>query len=78
MSNNKRWTIDNDLLKDQDGNIIAVITDSSEKTNLDIIKIAPQAIKSIQDFVDKVNSGEFKPRKAVREFEKILEKYKEG
>lgn len=53
------------------GSIFASATQEDER----IIECGSEAVPAIEEFVQKVNSGEFKPRAAVKEFEQILQKY---
>lgn len=53
------------------GAIFDVASDEDER----IIECGSEAIKAVEDFVEQVNSGSFKPRQAVKRFEEILMKY---
>lgn len=54
--------------------VITVESESKRQTAANAISAGSDAINSISEFVDGVNSGTLKPRKTVKEFEKILEK----
>jgi hypothetical protein len=54
---------------------IGSIFDSASEEHERTIECAVEALPAVQKFIDDVNSGSFKPRAAVREFEKVLEKY---
>lgn len=53
------------------GSLSDDIPDDVEKT----IECGSDAIPIIKDVIDQVNSGKFKPRSIIKEFEKLLEKY---
>ncbi|MEO6452581.1 MAG: DEAD/DEAH box helicase family protein [Ginsengibacter sp.] len=75
LNKKMKWKIKNGLVVDQEGMIVATLPDNSKEENERVIRVAPEAIEAIRIFVDRVNSGTFKPRSAVKEFEKILEIY---
>lgn len=54
---------------------IGSIFDSATEEDERIIECGSEAIIAVEEFVQKVNSGEFKPRAAVKEFEQILTRY---
>lgn len=68
--------IENGIVLDGDtGEMLAVLTEPHNKRFERTVECAAEAIPAIQAFVNNVNSGTLKPRSAVREFEKILNKY---
>lgn len=54
---------------------IGSIFDSATEDDERIIECGSEAVAAVEQFVQEVNSGSFKPRSAVKEFEKLLEKY---
>lgn len=40
-----------------------------------IIECGSETVKAVEEFVKQVNSGKFKPRAVVKEFEQILERH---
>ncbi len=72
-----KWIIeDESYVRDEEsGELIAMLPDGMKREGLRKISVAPEAIEAIQNFVDTVNSGTLKPRKAVKTFEEILRKY---
>ena len=68
--------VTNGVIYDESGDVVGAITDHDftgivEKT----IECGSEAVEAIKDFVGKINSGSFKLRSAVKEFEKLLDKY---
>lgn len=58
----------------EDETIKGTISDDSFEVQR-VIECGSEALPAIQEFVEEVNSGSFKPRTAVKRFEKLLEKY---
>lgn len=54
---------------------IGSIFDSASEEHERTIECSLEALPVVRKFVEDVNSGSFKPRAAVKEFEKVLEKY---
>jgi hypothetical protein len=54
---------------------IGSIFDSASEEHERTLECAAEALPVVRKFIDDVNSGSFKPRAAVKEFEKVLEKY---
>lgn len=69
--------IKNGIIYTEIGDIVGTIVDNSPDEVERTIEVGSKALVAIQGFVDKVNSGSFKPRSAVKEFEKLLEEYKD-
>lgn len=53
------------------GSLFPVATETDEK----IIECGTESVDEIKKFVEDVRSGSFKPRKAVKVFEDLLEKH---
>lgn len=70
-----RLKIRNGFILNEDDVIIGTLTDAATYEEERIIEMGSEAIPAIEEFIASVNSGKFKPRTAVREFEKIIEKY---
>jgi hypothetical protein len=59
----------------EDDVIIAVLTEGATEDDERTIEFGSEAVIAVEKFVEDVNSGSFKPRGAVKEFEKLIEKY---
>lgn len=70
------FKIRNGCLWNEDGKVIAVLTDDITPEEERTIEFGAEAVPAIEEFVGKVNSGTFKPRSAVKEFEKLINKHK--
>ena len=66
------WAVKNEILYNEFNDPLAVIADGCSDENQRIMEIAPELIVSVTKFVDDINSGSFKPKTAVKEFERIL------
>lgn len=67
----------NGHIYDEDGIIIGQLTREGSTPEVErVIQLGSEAIPVIEDFVDQVNSGKFKPRTVVKKFEQIIDKYK--
>lgn len=53
------------------GSLFPIVTEEEER----LIECGSEAVPAIEDFVAKVNSGEFKPRAVVKEFEQLLKRH---
>lgn len=53
------------------GSLFDHATDEDEKT----IECGVEMLPKVQEFIDNVNSGSFKPRSVVKELESVLRKY---
>lgn len=53
------------------GTIVDGTSEEAEKT----LECGAEIIPVVENFMKEVNSGKFKPRKIVKELEKILDKY---
>ncbi len=75
-----KWIIEDEsyVRNEETGELIAMLPDGVNKDGLKKISVAPEALEAIKNFVDTVNSGTLKPRKAVKTFEEILKKYEEA
>ena len=69
----KRWTSNSGYLKNDDGVMIACVLDDCTTEEENILLIAPVAVSAIIKFIAEVNSGSFKLRASIKEFEKIVE-----
>jgi hypothetical protein len=58
----------------EDETIKGTVSDDSFEVQR-VIECGSEALPAIEEFVAEVNSGSFKPRTAVKKFEKLLEKY---
>jgi hypothetical protein len=69
--------IRNGIIFDAEDNdrILAVMSQDATEEDERLIELGSEAVPIIEKFVSDVNSGSFKPRTAVKEFEKILDKY---
>ena len=56
--------------------IVGTITEQLSQEELRTIEGGGEALEAIQNFVETVNSGSLKPRKAVKEFENLLNRFK--
>lgn len=54
---------------------IGSIFDTANEEDERIIECGSETVKAVEEFVEEVNSGSFKPRQVVRRFEEILQKY---
>lgn len=70
-----RWTIRNGVVRDEEGTVVAMLPDDVDQFNERTIEGAPEAFEAIRSFIEEVNSGTFKPRKVVKEFETLLSRY---
>lgn len=61
----------------EDGNerAIGTMLDNSDFMDEKMIECGPEIIGAVQTFVEQVNSGTLKPKKAVDAFQRILDKY---
>ncbi len=75
-SKEMKWKIKNSSILDQDGILIATLPEDSKDENERAIAMAPEALDAIKQFVERVNSGKFHPKTEVKNFEKILERYR--
>lgn len=67
--------VKNGIIYDLDDDTIkGTVSDDSFEVDK-VIECGSEAIPAIEEFVREVNSGTFKPRLAVKRFEKLLEKY---
>ncbi len=55
--------------------IIGVCTDGFSDIDERIIECGTEALPAVEKFIADVNSGSFKPRTAVKELERVLDKY---
>lgn len=69
-------TIEDGFIWDEEGNMIAVLTDKATKLHTNQIELGQEAIPALQNFVARVNTGKLLPKTTVREFEELLRKYK--
>lgn len=69
----KRWTSNSGFVKNDEGKIIAAVLDECTPEEENTIIIAPVALSAIAKFIAEVNSGSFKLRASIKEFEKIIE-----
>lgn len=61
--------------EDKDPVIIGVCTDDLTEIDERIIECGTETLPAVEKFIENVNNGNYKPRTAVKELEKILEKY---
>lgn len=54
---------------------IGSIFDSATEAEERLIECGSEVVPAVEEFIAKVNSGSFKPRAVVKEFEQILQKY---
>lgn len=54
---------------------IGTLLESASEFEEKIIECGSEIIPAVENFMAEVNSGKFKPRALVKEFEKILFKY---
>ena len=55
--------------------VVAVFTDEATTHDETLIKLGAEVVPEVQEFIDNVNSGNYKPRAAVKRLETILNKY---
>lgn len=67
--------VKNGIIYDEFDSIVGSLNDGVSDDIERTIECGSDAIPIIQKVVDEVNSGSFKPRSIVKEFEKLLEKY---
>lgn len=67
--------IRNGMVWNEDDRVIAVLTEDATEQDERTIELGSEAVPAIEEFIEKVNSGSFKPRTAVKEFENLIEKY---
>lgn len=65
--------IRNGFVYNDEGIIVATLTNEATPLDEREITLGTQAIPVIEKFVKEVNTGTFKPRSTVKEFEKLLE-----
>lgn len=53
------------------GSLFPTATEEDER----IIECGSETVKAVEEFIEKVNTGSFKPRAVVKEFESILAKH---
>lgn len=63
------------IIFNQDGVPIGTLVDDDNPEYERIIELGSELIGVVENFIKQVNSGSFKPRGAVKEFERILEKH---
>lgn len=59
----------------QDERPIGSMFENSTELDERTVECGSEIIPVVEDFIDKVNTGSFKPRSAIKEFEQILKKY---
>lgn len=64
----------NGIVYNEENKPIAVMCEEATELDYSIISVGSELIDVAKNFVSDVNSGKLKPRKAVSEFEKVLEK----
>lgn len=69
-----KWAQQNDLIKEDDtGDLVCVLADGYSELQSTIIKNAPQIFTAMMDFVESVDKGSFKPKKAYEELKSIMD-----
>lgn len=68
---NEIWRIE----ENDEETLIGILTDEANALDEKIIQCGSEAVPAIEKFIQDVNSGSFKPRTAVKEFEQIIYKY---
>lgn len=66
--------IRNGIIYSDEGEIIGTLVGDNAEAER-VIELGSEAVPAIENFVEMVNSGSFKPRTAVKTFEAILEKH---
>jgi len=66
--------IKNGFVYDEDV-MIAVLTDYAKPEHERAIQMGSESVDMVEGFVNRVNTGSFRPRHEVKEFEKLLHKY---
>lgn len=69
----------NNMVFKEDGTCVAVLADLPPDELEEVeraIEYGSEAAPAIDNFLNQVNSGKFKPRATVKELEKIADKYK--
>jgi len=72
-----KWKIEKETIVNENDNVVAGFTGNATEEERRIAVNAPLAFAAIEEFIDDVNSGSLKPRKAAIKFEKILNKVKD-
>jgi len=67
-----RLKIRNGFIENEDGNIVATLTDHSTPEIERAIMVGSQLVEPVERFIKGVNEGSFKPKTTVKEFEFIL------
>ena len=70
-----KFKVRDGMLFNEEDKIIAVLTDEISNDEEKVLEATGEALEAINTFVDGVNSGTHKPKKAVNEFQRILDKY---
>lgn len=71
IKNNEIWRID----ESGEEKLIGILTDDANETDERIIQCGSEAVPAVESFINQVNSGKFKPKTVVKEFERIINKY---
>lgn len=70
-----KFKVKDGMLFNEEGKIIAVLTDEITEKEEQTLEATGEALEAINAFVDDVNSGSHKPKRAVNEFQRILDKF---
>lgn len=63
------------LEEGQEDRAIGSLFDNAEYPEERVIECGSEILPVVEDFIQEVNSGVFKPRASVKRFEEILKKY---
>lgn len=65
------------LINLEDNVVLATMTEEGNDPEVErLLEFGAEAVPAVEQFIADVNSGTFKPRTVVKEFEKLVDKYK--
>lgn len=70
-----KLTIRNGIIFNELGMPIGTLSDNATAEDERAIELGSEAVPEIENFIEQVNSGKFKPRALVKTFEELVKKH---
>lgn len=68
----KRYKLIKGVIENQDGIVIGTIREDAPQEDIDTILNSGAVLEKVEDFVEGVETGSLKPKKAYNEFKSVL------
>lgn len=68
-----RWTLRNNYIADEDGNIVCILPERYSDSYAQIILKSPMMLEAINQYIEKTDSGRYPAKKLYNKFKNIVE-----